>query len=208
MDEDSSDDSSDDNAAAGEDLHLPAGQHLLVDLEHVDPAFLNSEVRLAEAMLELVNESRLTLLSYHCHGLVPSGVSCAGVLLESHVAFHTWPAAGIIVLDLFTCGAAPLIPVLPSIERLFGVPAAGGDAALDPSMVWSHKLRGFRDGFASGYKRHENAAYHEALVHPALLSHPSPRRVAIVGGGEGATLREVLKHRTVTEVVMVEIDEE
>jgi spermidine synthase len=50
--------------------------------------------------------------------------------------------------------------------------------------------------------------YHEALVHPAMLCHPEPRRVFIVGGGEGATLREVLRHRTVERALMVDIDEE
>ncbi len=50
--------------------------------------------------------------------------------------------------------------------------------------------------------------YHEFLVHPALLSHPEPRRIFIVGGGEGATLREVLRHRSVGRVLMVDIDEE
>jgi spermidine synthase len=50
--------------------------------------------------------------------------------------------------------------------------------------------------------------YHEALVQPALVAHPAPRRVFIAGGGEGATLREVLRHPTVEEVVMVDIDAE
>ncbi|MBI5379810.1 MAG: polyamine aminopropyltransferase [Nitrospirae bacterium] len=50
--------------------------------------------------------------------------------------------------------------------------------------------------------------YHEALVHPALLAHPHPRRVFIVGGGEGATLREVLRHPSVERAVMVDIDQE
>ena len=50
--------------------------------------------------------------------------------------------------------------------------------------------------------------YHEALVHPAMLSHPLPRSVCIAGGGEGATLREVLKYGTVEEAVMVDLDEE
>jgi len=40
-----------------------------------------------------------------------------------------------------------------------------------------------------------DAPYHESIVHPAMLVHPGPKRVAIIGGGEGATLREVLKHR-------------
>ena len=50
--------------------------------------------------------------------------------------------------------------------------------------------------------------YHEALVHPAMLSHPAPKKVFIVGGGEGATLREVLRHPTVERALMVDIDEE
>ncbi len=50
--------------------------------------------------------------------------------------------------------------------------------------------------------------YHEALVQPAMLAHPAPRRVFIAGGGEGATAREVLRHRGVESVVMVDIDEE
>jgi spermidine synthase len=50
--------------------------------------------------------------------------------------------------------------------------------------------------------------YHEALVQPALVSHPDPKRVLIAGGGEGATLREVLRHPGVERAVMVDIDGE
>jgi spermidine synthase len=50
--------------------------------------------------------------------------------------------------------------------------------------------------------------YHEALVQPAMLTHPRPEVVFIAGGGEGAVLREVLAHRTVKRAVMVDIDEE
>ena len=48
--------------------------------------------------------------------------------------------------------------------------------------------------------------YHQALVHPAMLMHEAPRRVLVIGGGEGATLREVLRHPTVERAVMVDID--
>jgi len=48
--------------------------------------------------------------------------------------------------------------------------------------------------------------YHEALTHPALVAHPKPRRVFIAGGGEGGTPREVLRHRDVEEVIMVDLD--
>ena len=50
--------------------------------------------------------------------------------------------------------------------------------------------------------------YHEALVQPAMITHPGPETVFIAGGGEGATLREVLSHGTVKRVVMVDIDQE
>ena len=48
--------------------------------------------------------------------------------------------------------------------------------------------------------------YHEALVQPAMVAHPHPEKVFIAGGGEGATLREVLSHKTVTRAVMIDID--
>ena len=50
--------------------------------------------------------------------------------------------------------------------------------------------------------------YHEALVQPAMITHPCPTTVFIAGGGEGATLREVLSHDTVKRAVMVDIDAE
>ena len=54
----------------------------------------------------------------------------------------------------------------------------------------------------------DEAVYHEALVHPALLLHPGPRRVLVMGGGEGATVREVLRHPCVEKVCMVDLDRE
>lgn len=50
--------------------------------------------------------------------------------------------------------------------------------------------------------------YHEALVQPAMVLHPAPRRVLVVGGGEGAMLREILRHPSVEQIVMVDIDRE
>ena len=263
------------------EIHLPAGQHLLMDIRNVDSAFLASEERLATAMLDVVGDCGLTLLSYHCHGLQPSGVSCVGVLLESHVSFHTWPAEGVITLDLFTCGANSLLPIVDAMERLFGIPANSDG----PETVWAYKVRGFgeeteeeltdlftfpigtmteykkeiasitrktanikneridvydvlrpvyqtydlykrsllSDGsYESQYKeifqpdrllfvngvlqsrRSAEIPYHEALVHPGMFAHANPRRVLLLNCGGGAALREVLKHKTVEKVVMVE----
>lgn len=50
--------------------------------------------------------------------------------------------------------------------------------------------------------------YHEALVHPGMIVHPQPKKVLVLGGGEGATIREVLRWETVEKVKMVDIDGE
>jgi len=50
--------------------------------------------------------------------------------------------------------------------------------------------------------------YHESLVHPVMLTHPSPEKVLIIGGGDGGALKEVLKHNTVKSVTLVDLDEE
>lgn len=258
----------------------PAGQHLLMDIRNVQEAFLASEERLAKAMLSVVGDCGLTLLSYHCHGLTPSGVSCVGVLLESHVSFHTWPSQGVVTLDLFTCGSQSLLPIVETVERLFGIPRNSGKK---PETVWAYKVRGFgeeteeeladlftfpigtmteykkelvsiektsqnnqridvydvlrpvfqtfeqykrslrNDGsYESNYKeifqpdrilfvdgvlqsrRSAEIPYHEALVHPAMVAHKSPSRVLLLNCGGGAALREVLKHKSVKRVVMIE----
>jgi len=50
--------------------------------------------------------------------------------------------------------------------------------------------------------------FHETLVHPALVAHPGPSKVLILGGGEGGTLREVLRHACVKQAIMVDLDRE
>ncbi|MCS7244617.1 MAG: polyamine aminopropyltransferase [candidate division WOR-3 bacterium] len=48
--------------------------------------------------------------------------------------------------------------------------------------------------------------YHEMLAHVSLRSHPNPKNILIIGGGDGGTLREVLKY-PINKVLLVEIDE-
>jgi len=50
--------------------------------------------------------------------------------------------------------------------------------------------------------------YHEMLVHIVLNSHPDPKKVVVIGGGDGGTVREVLKHKSVEKVFFIEIDKE
>lgn len=61
------------------------------------------------------------------------------------------------------------------------------------------------DGMTMTSERDE-FVYHEMIAHPALFVHPRPRRVLVIGGGDGGTVREVLRHKSVEECVLVEID--
>ncbi len=50
--------------------------------------------------------------------------------------------------------------------------------------------------------------YHENLVHPALIAHPAPRHALIIGGGDGGSAEEILKHRSIEHCDLVELDGE
>lgn len=50
--------------------------------------------------------------------------------------------------------------------------------------------------------------YHESLIHPAMIAHPNPKKVLIIGAGEGAAAREVLRHPSVEQLILIDIDGE
>jgi spermidine synthase len=75
--------------------------------------------------------------------------------------------------------------------EIFDTPAFGRVLALDGICQTTEKDEFF---------------YHEMMVHPALFAHGRARKVLIIGGGDGGILEEVLKHKSVARVVMVEID--
>ena len=53
----------------------------------------------------------------------------------------------------------------------------------------------------------DNFFYHEMMSHPVLFTHPNPKKVWIIGGGDCGTLKEVLKHPGVEQAVQIDIDE-
>jgi len=63
------------------------------------------------------------------------------------------------------------------------------------------------DGLIQTTERDE-FMYHEMLAHPAMLIHPEPKRILVIGGGDGGTIREILKYSSVEEAHLCEIDEE
>ncbi len=72
---------------------------------------------------------------------------------------------------------------------------------------WADDLRLFLNGHLQFSSRDEYR-YHEALVHPALAAHPAPRRVLVLGGGDGLAVREILRYPAVAAVTLVDLDPE
>ena len=68
-----------------------------------------------------------------------------------------------------------------------------------------HGVMLLNDGYVMLSERDE-FVYHEMMAHVPLFVHPDPKRVLIIGGGDGGTAREVLRHPSVEECVVVEID--
>jgi spermidine synthase len=123
-------------------------------------------------------------------------------------------------------------PVLALVEAgivlaALAVAMAGGDSLTTwaedrfygPGIVWQQStpyqrivvtahegnVRLFLNGNLQFASRDEYR-YHEALVHPAMAAYGAPRRVLVMGGGDGLALREVLRYPSVTEAVHVELD--
>jgi spermidine synthase len=61
------------------------------------------------------------------------------------------------------------------------------------------------DGYFMTSERDE-FFYHENLVHPAAIAHPGPERALVIGGGDGGSSEELLKHPTLRSVTLVELD--
>ncbi|MEY3996837.1 MAG: hypothetical protein RL344_1180 [Pseudomonadota bacterium] len=75
-------------------------------------------------------------------------------------------------------------------------------------IVVTHGKQGHRL-FLNGnlqFSQRDEYRYHEALVHPVMSAHGAPKRVAILGGGDGMAVREVLKYDSVEEITLVELD--
>lgn len=77
---------------------------------------------------------------------------------------------------------------------------------VDVVKTHGHGCMLLNDGLIMLSERDE-FVYHEMIAHVPLFVHPSPRHVLVIGGGDGGTVREVLKHPEISRVVMVEIDD-
>jgi S-adenosylmethionine decarboxylase proenzyme len=84
--------------------HPPNGRHLLLRLSGCQFDILNDEARICELAKAAAIASRATVLNVASHHFSPQGVTAVVLLAESHASLHTYPEAGIVFWDCFTCG--------------------------------------------------------------------------------------------------------
>jgi S-adenosylmethionine decarboxylase len=83
---------------------LFTGQHVLAELEGVDPNLLDDEQFLRDTLHSALNRSRATVCDMIAKRFEPQGVTVLALLSESHASLHTYPEDGSIFIDVFTCG--------------------------------------------------------------------------------------------------------
>jgi S-adenosylmethionine decarboxylase len=95
------------------------GRHLMIELWDC-AAGMNDAEAVREALLRATDECGATLLHCYVHKFDPQGVTGMVVISESHISIHTWPEAGYVAIDAFTCGDH-VVPekVVPVMERVF-----------------------------------------------------------------------------------------
>ncbi len=93
-------------------------------------------------------------------------------------------------------------------ERLFQEPIVFAETSPYQRIVVTRGAGGHRL-FLNGnlqFAERDEYRYHEALVHPAMAAHGAPKKVAVLGGGDGMAVREILRYPSVQSVTLVELD--
>ena len=144
-------------------------------------------------------------------GLLNAAVA-AWALLLFRAELRRWRAhalacaAVLVVLGAAMLGADRLTTWAE--DRFYGDAMVLRESSDYQRIVVTHGSAGVRlflNGNLQFHSRDEYR-YHEALVHPAMAAHGAPRRVLVLGGGDGMAVREVLRHPTVQQVTLVELD--
>jgi len=101
------------------------GRHLLAEFYDCNSNILNNVQLVEEAMTDAAIACGATVVQKNFHHFSPFGVSGAVIIMESHLAIHTWPEYGYAAVDLFTCGAS----CDPKVAYEFLIEALGAGSA-------------------------------------------------------------------------------
>lgn len=139
--------------------------------------------------------------------LVPLG--CSAALCWCFPQLTGWRRPVTLLLPMIAAAGLQLGPLERRIEdSLYDDPVVGRLQTRHQRIVLTRRrndLRLYLDGSLQ-FSSLDEYRYHEALVHPAMARHGRPRRVLLLGAGDGLALREVLRWPSVQRVDLVELD--
>jgi spermidine synthase len=122
---------------------------------------------------------------------------------------HRWRIFGLMIALLLTAFAVMVVPITERLENnLYGAPIIEQTQSSYQRLVLTRQgsdVRLFLDGDLQ-FSTTDEYRYHEALVHPALEAASQPKKVLLLGAGDGLALREVLKWNSVEQATLVELD--
>ena len=96
------------------------GRHVLVELYDCDRAIIDDVAHVTTSMRQAAEAVGATIVSEAFHRYAPQGVSGILLISESHLSVHTWPEAGYVAVDIFTCGGLDPMPGVRLLERRLG----------------------------------------------------------------------------------------
>jgi len=124
---------------------------------------------------------------------------------------HMLRVRGVLVAALLIVGVIKADTFTTWVEdQLYADPVVYSQTSPYQRIIVTQNARGFQlylDGNLQ-LSSSDEYRYHEALAHPAMLASGSPRRVLVLGGGDGLAVREILKHPDVEYVLLIDIDPE
>lgn len=96
------------------------GHHVLVELFGCEPSRTDDVVAVREGLLAAVRAIGATPVGEVFHRFQPQGVSGVVLIAESHLSCHTWPEAGYVAVDIYTCGYMDARAAVEHLRQLFG----------------------------------------------------------------------------------------
>jgi S-adenosylmethionine decarboxylase len=94
------------------------GKQLVLELYECPSEIIDNQLIVEQALLATAAAIQATVVDIVFHKFSPQGVSGVVVIMESHIAIHTWPEHGYAAVDIFTCGDMDLAPGVEVIRTL------------------------------------------------------------------------------------------
>ncbi len=227
----------------------PFGNQLLAEFIDCKKKVLNDKKSLERILREGIEQCGIELKAMTAHQFEPIGITLICIVSESHIALHTYPEAGHICIDIFTCSSEYTKPQLllqflkekfqPKTSRIMKITRGNPIAVKEKNWITTIAGYGFETRYhikKSVVSRHlkyqkiniidnENFGrmlfldnelqiaekdahiYYGQIIQPLIQKKIPLKNVAILGGGDGGVLYEILKYHP-KQVHLVDIEKE